>query len=83
MKGDLTICRLPNLKSIMIKRRSLMNLNSLVITENDNLEEILTEDRDSDYVKKENTWYAAVEKVKTLVLKSMYSLDFVRKNFPN
>ena len=74
MKGDLKICKLPNLRSLLVRHRSLMHLNSLTISDNDNLEEIITDDRESEYVKKENTWYAALEKVKTLIIKSRPSL---------
>ena len=41
---DLKICGFENLKKLIVKKNSLQNLNSLVISNNEELESIVTED---------------------------------------
>ena len=44
LKIDLKICGFENLKKLIVKKDSLKNLNSLVISNNSELESIVTED---------------------------------------
>lgn len=44
MKDDLELCGFVNLRLIVLKKKSLMNLNSLKVSENRRLERIETED---------------------------------------
>ena len=46
LKIDLKICGFDNLKKLIVKKNSLQNLNSLVISNNDELEIIEIEDGD-------------------------------------
>ena len=46
LKIDLKICGFENLKKLIVKKNSLKNLNSLVISNNSELESIVTEDGD-------------------------------------
>ena len=50
LKIDLKICGFESLKKLIVKKNSLQNLNSLVISNNSELESIEIEDGDS-YVK--------------------------------
>ena len=47
LKIDLKICGFENLKKLIVKKNSLMHLNSLVISNNSELESMEIEDGDS------------------------------------
>ena len=49
LKIDLKICGFDNLKKLIVKKNSLQNLNSLVISNNSELERIEIEDGDGGY----------------------------------
>ena len=49
LKIDLKICGFENLKKLIVKKNSLKNLNSLVISNNEELESIVTENGDGGY----------------------------------
>ena len=73
LKEDLKISGFDYLKKLVVKKKSLMNLNSLVISDNGELESIRTEDG-GDFDKENKTWYAAFEKVKSVVITSILYL---------
>ena len=71
MTSNLTISNYPCLESIVIKKNSLKNLNSLVISNNTQLSSIVTEDgQDLDYIL--NTFYAPFENVKSVEISSIF-----------
>ena len=49
LKIDLKICGFENLKKLIVKKNSLKYLNSLVISNNEELESIVTEDGDGGW----------------------------------
>ena len=49
LKEDLKICGFENLKKLIVKKNSLKYLNSLVISNNEELESIVTEDGNGGY----------------------------------
>ena len=65
MKGDVVIEGLHCLKSILVKRNSMMNLNRLKICNCAMLETIETEDG-SGWDREIETYYAAFENVKSV-----------------
>ena len=67
---NLKICGFYHLKKLTVKRNSLKNLNSLVISNNGELESIEIEDG-QPYDKENQTYYAPFEKVKTVVISSI------------
>ena len=71
LKEDLKICRFENLKKLIVKKNSLKYLNSLVISNNSELESIVTEDG-QDWDSKNETWYAPFEKVKSVEISSIF-----------
>ena len=73
MKGDVVIEGLHCLKSILVKRNSMMNLNRLKICNCAMLETIETEDG-SDWNKENETYYAAFENVKSVEISSLTDL---------
>ena len=71
LKIDLKICGFENLKNLIVKKDSLKYLNSLVISNNSELESIETEDgQDWDYINQ--TFYAPFEKVKSVEITSIF-----------
>ena len=72
LKEDLKICGFENLKKLIVKKNSLKNLNSLVISNNDELESIVTEDGKRDWNSYQITCYAPFENVKSLTLSSIF-----------
>ena len=71
LKIDLKICGFENLKKLIVKKNSLQNLNSLVISNNEELESIETEN--GQYWDEENeTWYAPFENVKSVEITSIF-----------
>ena len=71
LKIDLKICGFENLKKLIVKKNSLKNLNSLVISNNSELESIVTEDG-SCWDKENETWYARFENVKSVEITSIF-----------
>ena len=70
LKIDLKICGFENLKKLIVKENSLQNLNSLVISNNEELESIVTEDGEWD--EENETWYAPFENVKSVEISSIF-----------
>ena len=71
LEEDLKICGFENLKKLIVKKNSLKNLNSLVISNNDELNSIEIEDCHGwDY--KNKTYYAPFENVKIVEIASMF-----------
>ena len=71
LKIDLDICGFENLKKLIVKKNSLKNLNSLVISNNDELEIIEIEDG-QPYDRENQTYYAPFEKVKSVEISSIF-----------
>ena len=71
LKIDLKICEFDHLKKLKVKKNSLQNLNSLVISNNDELESIEIDDGEP-YDKENQTWYAPFENVKTVEISSIF-----------
>ena len=71
LKIDLKICGFENLKKLKVKKNSLQNLNSLIISNNDALERIEIDDGE-DYVTMNQTYCAPFEKVNSLTLSSIF-----------
>ena len=71
LKIDLKICGFENLKKLIVKKNSLQNLNSLVISNNSELESIVIEDG-PDWDDENETWYAPFEKVKSVEITSIF-----------
>ena len=71
LKEDLKICKLDHLKKLTVKRNSLKNLNSLVITNNSELESIEIEDG-QPYDSKNETYYAPFENVNSVEISSIF-----------
>ena len=68
---DLRICNYSNLERIVVKKNSLKNLNSLVISNNCKLESMVIEDGQNwDYDNK--TYNAPFEKVKSVEISSIF-----------
>ena len=59
------------LKKVIVKKNSLKNLNSLVISNNDELESIVTEDG-QDWDSTNHTGYAPFENVKSVEISSIF-----------
>ena len=59
-----------------MKKNSLKNLNSLVISNNNELESIEIEDG-QNWDKENKTWYAPFENVKSVEISSIFSLIFI------
>ena len=70
LKIDLKICGFENLKKLIVKKNSLKNLNSLVISNNSELESIETEDGKWD--SKNETYHAPFENVKSVEISSIF-----------
>ena len=71
LKEDLKICKLDHLKKLTVKKNSLKNLISLIISNNDVLESIEIEDGEP-YDKENQTYYAPFEKVKIVEISSIF-----------
>ena len=71
LKENLKICGFYHLKKLTVKRNSLKNLNSLVISNNGELESIEIE-IGQPYDKENQTYYAPFEKVKTVEISSIF-----------
>ena len=71
LKEDLKICKLDHLKKLTVKRNSLKNLNSLVISNDNELESIEIEDG-QDLDEENQTYYAPFKKVKTVEISSIF-----------
>ena len=71
LKIDLKICGFDNLKKLIVKKNSLQNLNSLVISNNSELESIETEDG-SSWDEKNESFYAPFENVKSVEISSIF-----------
>ena len=71
LTSNLTISNYPCLESIVVKKNSFKNLNSLVISNNSQLSSIVTENgQDWDYSL--NTFYAPFENVKSVEISSIF-----------
>ena len=68
---DLKICGFENLKKLIVKKNSLQNLNSLVISNNEELESIVTENGQG-WDEENETCYAPFEKVKSVEISSIF-----------
>ena len=73
LKGDLVIEGFDHLKSIVVKKNSMKNLNSLKIRKCGVLETIETEDGE-DWDDEYETYYAAFENVKNVEISSLIDL---------
>ena len=71
LKEDLKICRLENLKKLIVKKDSLKNLNSLVISNISELKSIEIKDGEP-YDKENQTHYSPFEKVKNVEISSIF-----------
>ena len=71
LKIDLKICGFENLKKLIVEKDSLKYLNSLVISNNSELESIMTEDGQS-WNKEKQIWYAPFENVKSVEISSIF-----------
>ena len=71
LKEDLKICNYPLLKKLVVKKNSLKNLNSLVISNNSVLGSMVIE-HGQDWDSKNDTYYAPFEKVKTVEISSIF-----------
>ena len=76
LETDLKICGLEHLKKLIVKENSLKNLNSLIISNNDELEIIEIEDGQL-YDNKNETYYAPFENVKIVEISSIFYLMFI------
>ena len=68
---DLKICGLDHLKKLIVKKNSLKNLGSLIISKNYELESIEIEDGQL-YDSKNETYYAPFENVKIVEISSIF-----------
>ena len=71
LKEDLKICGFYHLKHLTVQKNSLKNLNSLVISNNDELEIIEIEDGEP-YDIENQTYYAPFEKVNSVEISSIF-----------
>ena len=71
LKIDLKICGFESLKKLIVKKNSLKNLNSLVISNNEELERIEIEDGQSS-IFSQKTYYAPFENVKSVEITSIF-----------
>ena len=71
MTNDLTISYDPCLESVVIKKNSLKNLNSLVISNNPQLSSIVIENGE-DWDEEDQTYYAPFENVKSVEISSIF-----------
>ena len=71
MTNDLTISYDPCLESVVIKKNSLKNVNSLVISNNPQLSSIVIEDGGS-WDSSQQTFYAPFENVKNVEISSIF-----------
>ena len=71
LKIDLKICGFYHLKKLTVKRNSLKNLNSLVISNDNELESIEIEDGEN-WDNENQTYYAPFEKVKIVEISSIF-----------
>ena len=72
MKIDLKICGFENLKKLIVKKNSLMNLNSLVISNNSELESIVIEDGDGGWSRNDSRNTGAFYYVKSVEITSIF-----------
>ena len=72
LKIDLKICGFENLKKLIVKKNSLMNLNSLVISNNEELESIVTEDGDGGWRGNDSRNTGAFYYVKSVEISSIF-----------
>ena len=70
LKEDLKICGFEKLKKLIVKKNSLKNLNSLVISNDSELE--IIEIEDGDYDEENDTSYDPFENVKTVEISSIF-----------
>ena len=73
LRIDLKICGMDNLKKLTVKKNSLKNLKSLVVSNNENLENIDIENEKGEKDQKEDgyEYSAAFENVKSVELSSI------------
>ena len=71
LKEDLKICGFYHLKHLTVQKNSLKNLNSLVISNDSELEIIEIEDGEP-YDIENQTYYAPFENVKTVEISSIF-----------
>ena len=73
LRIDLKICGFENLKKLIVKKNSLKNLKSLVISNNENLENIDIENEKGEKDEKEDgyEYSAAFENVKSVEISSI------------
>ena len=71
LKDELKICGLDHLKKLIVKKNSLKNLDSLIISNNNELEIIDIEDG-QPYDKENETYYAPFENVKIVEISSIF-----------
>ena len=76
MTNDLTISYDPCLESVVIKKNSLKNLNSLVISNNPQLSSIETEDSQG-WNSQSQSYNAPFENVKSVEISSIFYLMFI------
>ena len=72
LKIDLKICGFENLKKLIVKKNSLKNLNSLVISNNEELESIVTEDGDGGWSGNDSRNTGAFYYVKSVEITSIF-----------
>ena len=72
LKIDLKICGFENLKKLIVKKNSLKNLNSLVISNNSELESIVTEDGDGGWSGNDSRNTGAFYYVKSVEITSIF-----------
>ena len=73
MKDDLVISGFKNLKSIVVKKNAMKNLNSLKICDCDVLERIIVEDGSGW---NDGTYHAPFVNVKSVIITSKIEFDF-------
>ena len=71
LKEDLKICGMDHLKKLTVKKNSLKNLISLIISNDNELEIIEIEDGEP-YDKENQTYYAPFENVKIVEISSIF-----------
>ena len=74
MKDDLVISGFTNLRSIVVKKNAMMNLNSLKICDCDVLEKIIVEDGSG--LDDDITCHAPFVNVKSVIITSKTEFDF-------
>ena len=72
LKIDLKICGFENLKKLIVKKNSLKYLNSLVISNNEELESIVTEDGDGGWSGNDSRNTGAFYYVKSVEISSIF-----------